>query len=254
MRKLNLGKAAFKMAAIATIAIGVSWLGTAHGSEPKNVEQVLGSTPMPCTEDATLLMNRQLLRMTPDQILNGMQQATGTAFTPGSPSYDKARAIIAEALASEVKAHGPLYNYTSAQILKGVVSMWSTDEKSYYSSFFASPSGELYLTDILDGATCKGWLKSLNLPPFLSFDGKDKARWEASMARLNGGEERFLIKLRQLTKEERKRFEIGYKKLDRAFDAALMQTATRQDAVLKARIEKALQAHAAEVLKTISNP
>ncbi|UVW28279.1 hypothetical protein [Massilia sp. H6] len=254
MRKLNLGKAACKMTAMATIIFGLSWLRMAHGGEPESVEQVLASTPMPCAEEATLLMNRQLLRMAPDQILSGMQQATRTALTPGGPSYNKARAIVTEALASEEEAHGPLFKYTPAQIFKGVIATWGADEKSYYSSFFSSPSGKLYLTDILDGATCKGWLKSLNSPPFSNFHDEDKARWETSMARLNGGEERFLLRLRQLTKEERKRFEIGYKKLDRVFDAALMQAATRQDAVLKARIEKALQTHAAEILKTINTP
>jgi len=254
MRKLRLGRASRKLTAMATIAFALSWLRMAHGGEPDNVEQVFSSTPMPCAEEATRLMNRQMFRMMPDQILNGMQQASRTDLTPGSPKYDKARAIVTEALVSEEKANGPLFKYTSSQIFRDVASTWGADEKSYYSSFFASPSGMLYLTDILDGATCKGWLKSLNSPPFSTFIGEDKARWEALMANLNGGEERFLIRLRQLPKEERKRFESGYKKLDRVFDAALMQAVSQQDAVLKARIEKALQAHAAEILKIINSP
>jgi hypothetical protein len=242
------------MTAMVTMVFALSWLRIAHGGEPENFEQVLSSTPMPCAAEATRLMNRQLFRMMPDQILNGMQRASRTDWTPGSLSYDKARAIITEALASEEKASGPLFRYTSLQIFEGVASTWSADEKSYYSSFFSSPSGKLYLTDIVNGATCKGWLNSLNSPPFSVFLGEDKAQWNVLMANLSGGEERFLIRLRQLPKEERKRFEVGYKKLDRVFDAALMQAVTQQDAPLKARIEKALQAHAAEILKVLSTP
>lgn len=242
------------MTVMATMAFALSSLRMAHGGELENVEQVFSSVPMPCAEEATRLMNRQLIRMTPYQIVNGMQHASNTDWNPGNPSYDKARALVTEVLTSEEKANGPLFKYTSSQIFKRVASTWSSDEKTYYSSFFSSPSGKLYLTDILDGATCKGWLKSLNSPPFSNFLGEDKARWEALMANLNGGEERFLIKLRQLTKEERKRFEIGYKKLDRVFDDALMQAVTQQDAALKARIKKALQARAAEILKVINNP
>jgi hypothetical protein len=254
MRKQGSNSAFCKTTVMATMAFALSWLGVAHGGESGNVEEVFSSTPMPCTEKAVQLMNRELSRMAPDQILNGMQRASRTDWTPASPSYDKARAIVTDALASEEKESGPLFTYTSTQIFKNVFSTWSADEKSFYASFFSSPSGKLYLTDIVDGATCRGWLKSLNSPPFSNFIGEDKERWEALFASLNGGEERFLLKLRQLPTEERKRFEVGYQKLDRVFDAALMQSVTQQDGVLKARIEKALHAHAAEIFQIIKTP
>src|SRR5438128_12137654 len=120
MRKPRLGRVSCKMTAMATMAFVLSWFKMAHGGELENVEQVFGSTPMPCAEEATRLMNRQLFRMTPDQILSGMRQASRTAWAPGSPSYDKARAIVTEALASEEKANGPLFQYTSAKIFAGV--------------------------------------------------------------------------------------------------------------------------------------
>lgn len=225
-----------------------------HAGEAESVKQVFSSIPMPCAEEATRLLNQQLLRMSPDQILNGIQQASDISLTPGSPSHSRARMIITKALALEEKADGPLFKFNLSQVLNGIASTWSAEEKSYYASFFSSPSGKLYLTDILDGATCAGWLKSANSPPFPAFNGEDKERWDALMARLKGGEERFLIKLRQLSKEERQCFEAGYKKLDRVFDVALMQIATRQDAILKARVEKALHPHVAEISKIINAP
>lgn len=254
MRKLNLGTARRGRKSVMAMLFLLAPLQLAHAAQPvANTEGVFGGVPMPCAEEASRLMNRQLVRMAPDQILDGMGRASDARadWTNGHPQYEKARAILVNALAAEEKAGGPLFRFSAEKILNDVVSNWSADQKSYYASYFSRPSGKLYLTDMLEGATCKGWLKSLNSPPFPPLVGADKAHWDKLIGTFRTGEDQFVAKLRALSKEERQSFEMGFKKLDRVFDSALMKVATQQDAELKARIEKSMRPRLAELVRTL---
>jgi len=126
---------------------------------------------------------------------------------------------------------------------------WSAADKAYFTRFFARPAGRLYLTDILDGATCKGQLKTVNAPPLPPLAGADKARWEALLAAHDGGAARFTARLNALSPEEQQSFAAGYKKLGQAFEQAQGKMSAAQDAALLKRITHATQPHRADILK-----
>lgn len=252
MKKIGLGSDRRFQAVTLSILLSAPLSAAVNASEPVvRADGVLNTITLPCADEATRLMNSQLIRMAPDQMLDGMRRGfnKGDEWKPGDRKYEKARKIVVDALMAEEKESGPLFSFSAAKIMSHVTSSWSAEEKRYYAVFFAKQSGKLYLTDILDGATCKGWLKGLTQPPFTALSGADKARWDLLISNLNGGEERFLGKLRGLSKDERQSFEEGYKKLGSAFDTAPMILASQQDSAFKKRIEKAMAPHMPKILE-----
>lgn len=242
---------------VAAAILVLSATRSATAGEPGgDMARVLGVTSLGCPDQAVELMNHQLLRMMPDAILNGLatDRVSPADWKPGNASYDRLRTTITEALAASEVADGPIFEFTSAKIFDKVISAWSVEEKRYFTAFFATPAGKLYLSDILNGATCKGWLKGLDSPPLPHVEGEDKARWDALMAGFEGGEARFLAKLRKLPKNEQQRFADGFKKLGGIFDSALLRSTTEQDSALKARFQKALAPRRAEIMEAMSKP
>lgn len=228
----------------------------ARADEPAaGSDSMFGATPMPCTAEAIRLLNRQLLKLAPDEILSGIRQAMNRPadWTTGHPSYEKARSIVVAALDAEEKANGPLFTYTPARFYDSVVANWSAEERSNYKSFFSKPAGQIYLTDMLDGAACKGWLDGLTSPPFPPLDGPDKARLDTMMIRFIGGEQRLVAKLRALSMYELENFVAESKKLGKVFNPVLMLEAA-QDAALTARMEKAVEPHMAEISAIANTP
>ena len=229
----------------------------ARAEEPAaGSDSVFGATPMPCTAEAVRLLNRQLLRMAPDEILSGIRQAMNrpAEWTTGHPSYEKARLVVVAALAEEEKANGPLFTYTPARFYDGVVANWSAEERSNYKSFFSKRAGQIYLTHMLDGAACKGWLNGLNSPPFPPLDGADKAQWDTMMIRFIGGEQRLVAKLRGLSMKELENFVAESKKLGNVIKPVLMLEGAQQDAARTARMEKAVEPHMAEIVAIANAP
>ena len=229
----------------------------ARADEPAaGSDSMFGATPMPCTAEAIRLLNRQLLKLAPDEILSGIRQAMNRPadWTTGHPSYEKARSIVVAALDAEEKANGPLFTFTPARFYDSVVANWSAEERSNYKSFFSRPAGKVYLTDMLDGAACKGWLDGFNSPPFPPLDGADKAQWDTMMVRFIGGEQRLVAKLRALPMYELKSFVAESKKVGNVFNPVLMLEAAQDDAALTARMEKAVAPHMAEILAIANTP
>lgn len=252
MKKLEISVTRQGTMAIAAMFFSVVLSQVANAAQQDaNSKPIFGAVPMPCASEATQLMNQQLVRMAPDQILDGMGRALNTRneWARGNPKYERVREVVVGALAIEEQTSGPLFKFTPDKILSDVVSSWTAEEKAYFANFFSKQSGKLYLTDILEGAICEGWLKSLNSAPFPPLDGVGKVHWEELISSFKGGEDRFVIKLNKLSKEERQSFETGYKRLGRVFDSALMKVTAQQDADLRARIEKAMNAHVAQILE-----
>lgn len=255
MKKFRTRLACWGGALIAMFFLHASF-HVAHAADPvAHSAEIFGAEALPCVSKATQLMSNQLNRMTPDQLLNGMRpEADKGSWKRGDPKYDRARVIVVEALSAEERAGGPVINISAEQVLLAVVASWSAEEQRYYSAFFSSPAGKLYLTDILDGATCTGWIKGLNSPPLLPMDGVDKAQWDDLMGGLKGGADRFVGKMRGLSKVEKDSFETGSRKLGSVFDVALKRVGTSQDAEIKRRLEKAIAPRMCEILEIQSSP
>jgi hypothetical protein len=224
-------------------------LQAAQGVPPAaDTRTVFGDVALPCVAQVIGLQNRQIIRMAPDRIVGGLGRALGGAdVVPGMPRYDQTRALVAAALAAEEAAGGPLFTFNAEKLLAQVLAGWDANDRAYYTAFFARPAGRLYLTDMLDGATCAAWLNNVNAPPLQPLDGADKAQWDKLRAGLDGAESRFLVKLHALSQEEQRRFTAGYNKLGTTFDTAPKTFEQENDAALKARIARAIGPRRAEI-------
>ena len=225
-------------------------------SSEASINSVIENTPMPCMKEASELMNKQFLQVTADGILESMGESLDSQaeWNKGHSKYDRAHAIVIEALAEEERVGGSIFRLTPDGILNFVTSKWSLDEKSYYMDFFSTKSGKLFLTDMLDGATCRGWLTGLNLPPFPPLESMEKSHWDVVMDGFKGSEERFLAKFQELSPEEQKSFNEGNKRLTHVFDSALMLAAQERTKAIEARVVKAVQSHMGELSEIINSP
>ncbi len=210
---------------------------------------VFGAMPVPCLAQMTQLMNRQLFRLGPDQILAGMREplGKGAAWTRGDPNYERVRAIILRGLLEGEKKHGPLFNLSEETLLATIVEGWNPDQQRHYAAFFARPAGKLYLSDMLEGAHCDGSLEGLNKAPYLPFEGADKVKFEQLIAGLQGGSDRFLVKYRRLSAEEQKVFTAELDPVNKAVNAAQRAVPQKFDDILMKRVSEAILPLSAEI-------
>lgn len=235
-----------------TVAFFSASVQVAHAAEGAPVlDPVFGNTPLTCLTEASALVNQQMFRATPENLLGGLRKAVGKGadWKRGDPNYDSVRGIVVDALMAEEKARGPIFKLSPEQVLNAVASRWSADERRYFANFFARESGKLYQAEIAEGPQCKGWLAGLNGPPYHPLEGAEKARWEYLMGSFAGGEQRFKTKLRRLSKEEKASFEAGYAKLADTYRSALEEVTRQSVAALPARYDAALSAHNKQILE-----
>jgi len=213
------------------------------------IENVFGSVALPCTSEATRLLNHQLFRLMPDLILNSMRRLFGKpeGWSRGDANYEKVRAVVLEALIEEQRRAGPIYNFSVPKLLGNAVSAWNADEQRYFSSFFSSRAGTLYLTDSLERVACMAWLKGVNAAPFLPLEGEDKTHWETLLARLDDGGARFDAGMQRLSKAEKQLFWEGVARLGNVFGVAIMGPESESDPEIVRRITAALSPRFAEI-------
>ena len=210
----------------------------ANESEPR-VEAILGAAPTPCNDEAGRLIGNQLVRLAPDQILDGIRPRLkkGTNWKSGVASYERARAIVADVLSNQERTGGPLYTLTAEKLWGVIASDWSAEEKRYYATFFSTPVGKLYLTDLFDSAFCLARLNNAISPPFRPLEGADKARHADLLASIETGRGSFSAKFQRLSNEERTRLVAAFEKLEPVFKPAFFRLTEQEDAEIKLRLK-----------------
>lgn len=241
-------------AVLAAIVSVLALLPAAQAATPATA--VPGLDHLPCLDEFSRIATTGFREAQPDYLLQviGRDVQARSTWARGDPQYDKARGIVADALAADERAHGPLLAFTTSKMTNKVVAAWSADDRAYFTRFFSRPAGRLFVSDILDGAVCKGQLTVLGKPPLAPLSRADQAQVEALQKGLEGAMDRFMAKLNALSPGEKQSFDAGYKKLGQSFEMAQAETVTEDDALLRVRIDRALRPHRDALVQLAKSP
>ena len=242
---MNMSSLARRWLAAPVLALMLLPLHASADEQATLIDQIMATGPLTCNEDAMTMLNAQLLRKGPDQVLDGYRRGLNydKRWSAGNENYDRARAVIANALADDERKNGPIFAYTYGSAIRMAAREWSMADLRYFAKFFAEPEGRLYWNSIIEGANCSGLLKSVNNAPFQPLEGPQKEHWTKSVAALEGSQQRFFTKLGELAPLSRANFDDAYKRAGTSLSDAPLKAATAGDAALIARIDTVLKPH-----------
>ncbi|MES2319217.1 MAG: hypothetical protein V4631_17200 [Pseudomonadota bacterium] len=223
----------------------ISPLAARADERAQQIDKIIATAPLPCADAALNLFSQQMRLAAPDLILDGLRASLkyDQAWSAGNENYDRVRAIVVTALAEDERKLGPFFPFDAKAALKEGAERWSVEDARYFATFFSTPAGRLYWTDIMDSAACSGWLDGMDKPPFPSLDGAQKEIRDSWINKLAGAKERFKAKLDGLPPEQKLTFMAGAEKMGPSFWGAPKRLATAANAALLIRAQAALKAH-----------
>jgi len=204
--------------------------GSAHAdpAQDKLAAAIAEVTPFSCVTESNVIINRQMSLMIPRAFLEGVAThlQKDASFAKGDKTYDQLYAVIREAVALDEASNGPYIDITMPRVLASLVARWGPEDQAYYTKFFASVPGKLYLTHIVDGALCMGLLQGVAEKPYPPLAGEDKVRWEALVKEKEVQKANFTATLRALSPADQKVFKEGYERLHKSFTDAVGRVGT----------------------------
>lgn len=240
----------FKFVGLPCILFACLYSGLAMADEREELTaKIMATGQLPCAQEALELMSRQLERMEPDLVLQGMRQSMGLGdkWTKGDVRYEQARTVVAASFEEDYAANGPLFSFSTASVLNKALASQKPDDLQYIAKFFEKPEGRLFWEESIDGAICGAWLKTINRPPYPSMDEPTQQRWDKASAALKGQRERFVRKLNALPKPSQSNYYDGAEKITAPIQQAPLQLINERNAELGVRLGQILKPKMKEI-------
>lgn len=177
------------------------------------VTQILMTGPLPCIDGFLNITSQQITRIAPRGILDGIAKSAnlGNEWRKGQKHYQQAYRLISEALENDIVRNGPLVGLKSSYLIDSIFVTQSDADLRYLADFFASAAGKVYWRNILDGAQCSGWLKGVELPPFLPVTFEQEAKLEVLKNNAKTTESKFITEFNLLSSTEKKTFDTAHR-------------------------------------------